>query len=199
MARRYFGETLKPRREIGVFAGLHEAEMALRQHERLVARDRAQHRNAEARSIASATAPRWRSLPSLLSTTPPITNLRSCTRQSPRRPPPPIATARTRRARAAPAGRRRAARSAAAPERPGVPGTPSNSPIAPSITSTSAPCVVSAISASSSAGGIAQLSRLTPLRAGRRGMKRGIDVVGPGLRRPHRDALAGAARRAGRA
>ena len=41
------GEALDQRGEIGVLAGLHEAEMAFRQSERRLARHRAEHRNAE--------------------------------------------------------------------------------------------------------------------------------------------------------
>ena len=91
-------------------------------------------------SSASAISVRCRSLPSLLSTTPP-------TRTAGLYEAKPAATAAADcdcpdTSRMSSTGRpRRAARSEAAPERPGVPGTPSNSPIAPSITSTSALCV----------------------------------------------------------
>ena len=40
---------VEPRREIRMLARLHQAEMPLGQHQRLVARDRAEHRNAERR------------------------------------------------------------------------------------------------------------------------------------------------------
>ena len=49
---------------------------------------------------------------------------------------------------------------------------------------------VSAISASISDGGHRPGVEIDALGAGRRGMERRIDVVGPGLRRAHRDALA---------
>src|SRR4051794_38996936 len=47
MTRRDFGETLEPRRQVSMLARLNEAEMALRQHQRFVARDGAEHRDAE--------------------------------------------------------------------------------------------------------------------------------------------------------
>ena len=47
MALGSVGETIDQRGEVGMLAGLHEAEMALRQSERGLARHRAEDRNAE--------------------------------------------------------------------------------------------------------------------------------------------------------
>ena len=137
---------------------------------------------------ASAISVRWRSLPSLLSTTPP-------TRTAGLYEAKPAATAAADcdcpdTSRTSSTGRpRRAARSEAAPERPGVPGTPSNSPIAPSITSTSALCVGVGDQRVDQRRRHRPAVEIDALGAGRRGMERGIDVVRSGLRRAHRDAL----------
>ena len=47
MALGHRGEAVDQRGEIGMLAGLHEAEMTFRQSERRLARHRAEHRNAE--------------------------------------------------------------------------------------------------------------------------------------------------------
>ena len=134
----------QPRREVSMLAGLDQAEMALRQQQRLVARDGAEDRDAERlQRIRDQRA--WRSLPSLLSTTPP-TRTDGLYEAKPAATRPPTATVPRRRdeqhRQIQP--RREIGGRAGAP----APGTPSNSPIAPSITSSSASLAVSAISAS---------------------------------------------------
>ena len=170
-----------------MFAGLHETEMALRQHQRFVARDRAQHRDAErlegvrdqravpvaAQLVEHDAAEAHRRI------------VRGKARRDRRRR---LRLARNiehqqhRQAQARGEVRRRAGAA-------GVPGTPSNRPIAPSTTSTSARCAASAISASISVGRHRPGVEIDALAAGRGGMKRRVDVVGARFRRAHRDAL----------
>ncbi len=47
MAFGHRGEAIDQRGKIGMFAGLHQAEMTLRQSERRIARQRAENRHAE--------------------------------------------------------------------------------------------------------------------------------------------------------
>ena len=173
--------------EVGMLAGLHQAEMALRQAERRVAQDGADHRQAERLDRVAATAARGARCPAGSA------RRRRCARpdrrwQSPWRRPRRSATGRRRRAPAAPAGRRA-----------GRDRRPSRCGPAPRECRRTGPWrfrrprsrhrrLRRAASASSSAGGIAQLSRLTPGRAGGGGVEARVDVVGPGLGAAHRQA-----------
>ena len=187
MARRHFGEAVEPRREIGVLAGLDQAEMPLRQHQRLVARDRAEHRDAE-RLERSAISARWRSLPSLLSTTPP-------TRTAGSNAAKPAATAAAdcdwpETSSTSSTGRReRAARSEAAPgaaRRARHAVEQAHRAFDHQQIGVAAACPRSA---RRSGRRHRPAVEIEALGAGRGGMERRIDVVGTGLRRPHRDAL----------
>ena len=187
MALRHVGEAVEPGREVGVLAGLHQAEMAFRHRQRRIARHRAEHRHSRCgHGIGDE--------PAMALAADPVEH--DAGDAHGRVVGGDAAHHRGRRLRLAGHIEHEQHRQAEARARdrrwrrggPAAPAMPSNRPMTPSMTKISAAAAASRASASSSAGAIAQLSRLTlgaPVAAA---WKAGIDIVRPRLGRAHRDA-----------
>ena len=92
----HVGEMFEPRGEVAMLGGLHQAEMALGQRERSVARDRAENRNVE-RGDRLRHEPHMPLAADAVQHDPADPHLADRARRSRAPKPPPIAIARRRR------------------------------------------------------------------------------------------------------
>ena len=162
--------------EVGMLAGLHQAEMALRQRQRGIAQDGADDRQAERLDgLAGKLAVPLAAEP--VEHDAGDAHRRVVGRQSPWRRPPPSATGRKRRAPAAPAGRRAARGRRPRRSGPAPAGMPSNRPMALSMTTMSASVGGLAGQRAEQAGRHRPAVEIDAGQAGGGGVEAGIDVV----------------------
>ncbi len=192
------GEARDQRGEIGMFAGLHQAEMPLRQSQLRLARHARRARECRARRSRRRPCARCRSLATRLRMTPAMRTAGSCAAK-PRTTAAADCACRDTSSTSTTGRWKCAARSAVAPRRPDAPA-----------------CAVEQAhhafddeNLGAVRGlrrqGIEQRARHRPAieidarRAGGGGMKRRVDVIRSGFRRAHLRCRAGSARRARRA
>ena len=187
MALRHVGEAIETRGEIGVLARLHQPEMALGQRERLVARHRADHRDAQRGDGVG----HQRAMPlaaDAVEHDPGDADRGIVSEQSRAPRPPPIAPVRRRRARAAPADESARQGRRSRPMRPGSPGD--------AVEQAHDAFDHQQVGAARGLGGerVEQRRRHGPAveiearRAGGGGVEGRVDIVRSGFCRPHRQA-----------